>query len=646
MVLRILFGFIFILTSTFTPDQSARADDASDCQGTRSEAQIKGCSAIIKSGRLFGKQVSTQGLVVAYNNRASAYVSKGDFTRAIADYTKAIGLDPKFAQAYFNRGIAHSNQNSADKAIADYDKTISLNPRFTDAYNNRGLAYHFKGDYSRAITDYDKAIRINPKYATAYNNRGDAYEKKGNLDKASSDYNMALSLDPSHKAAHYNLKQLKSLTAAKNKQKQPQKTAQSSSVNKPAAQPKTVQKPSFKAGEKSFSVKIDSLKKASWQRLGLRVASLTKPLAQALGINETRGALIVSLTPSGPAHIIGLHPGDVLLRLDGQDLLDQKYPSTARTTTQDQAHQVTIWRAAKTPTQLFERLNHKASARDSSAMYMLAFIHERGIGMNKDKGLAFNWMQKAANGGDPLAMSELGAKYAYGQGTSKDDEKALSWYKKAAGKGNARAMNSLGFMYSVGRGTPKDLRQAASWFSKAADKGNLSASFNLARAYSSGKGIKKNDKTAARYIIKTLRGGHATAVKQMSGNAKAWSIPFRRELQRLMKSEGLYNGLVNGKFGPDTQRAIRNAVNSLPTKTLKQTSAEPTGKTMLVLYPELHIFSKPNLQAPRTGSLFKGDKVVIKQWQERKSGKWAKVCTKKKNLCGWVGADFLEDTPL
>jgi len=46
-------------------------------------------------------------LAVVYNNWGNAYYKKGQTDRAIADYGKAIGLDPKYAHAYNNRGNAY-----------------------------------------------------------------------------------------------------------------------------------------------------------------------------------------------------------------------------------------------------------------------------------------------------------------------------------------------------------------------------------------------------------------------------------------------------------------------------------------------------------------------------------------------------------
>jgi len=60
---------------------------------------------------------------------AQAYVnrgldSKGDFDRAIADFTQAIRLDPKYLEAYLYRAVAYQNKGDNDRAIADYSQLI------------------------------------------------------------------------------------------------------------------------------------------------------------------------------------------------------------------------------------------------------------------------------------------------------------------------------------------------------------------------------------------------------------------------------------------------------------------------------------------------------------------------------------------
>jgi hypothetical protein len=118
---------------------------------------------------------------LAYSSRGSAYVTKGDLDRAIVDYTEAIRLYPKYAEAYYNRGTAYAtkgdresavgdfNESNGDyaHALADYDEAIRLKPRWAEAYYKRGhvLSQNFpKGvRYGQATASYDEAIRLNPK---------------------------------------------------------------------------------------------------------------------------------------------------------------------------------------------------------------------------------------------------------------------------------------------------------------------------------------------------------------------------------------------------------------------------------------------------------------------------------------------------
>lgn len=62
----------------------------------------------------------------SYVDSGNAYRSQGEYEQAIADYTKAIELDPAYAAAYYNRGLAYDGQGDTEKALADYRKALDL----------------------------------------------------------------------------------------------------------------------------------------------------------------------------------------------------------------------------------------------------------------------------------------------------------------------------------------------------------------------------------------------------------------------------------------------------------------------------------------------------------------------------------------
>ena len=87
-------------------------------------------------------------------------------------YTRAISLNPVYAEAYNNRGVVKKNLSQYDAALEDYDQAIRLNPNLTEAYNNRGNVKKNLGQHQAALADYDRAIELNPADAGAYTNRG------------------------------------------------------------------------------------------------------------------------------------------------------------------------------------------------------------------------------------------------------------------------------------------------------------------------------------------------------------------------------------------------------------------------------------------------------------------------------------------
>ena len=65
----------------------------------------------------------------------------GDQRGAVADFSRAIGIDPELVQAYFNRGVAYAALEDFDRAIADYSAALRRSPAYAEAHYARGLAY-------------------------------------------------------------------------------------------------------------------------------------------------------------------------------------------------------------------------------------------------------------------------------------------------------------------------------------------------------------------------------------------------------------------------------------------------------------------------------------------------------------------------
>ena len=117
--------------------------------------------------------------------RTCLFIATEDYNEAIADFDRAIALDPEHFDAHYRRGLGYSNIGNYDKAIADFDKDIDLNPDYAGAYYERGFAYLNKDDYGAAIVDLDKAIELDADIDKAFGRREIvASERDGSLSAA------------------------------------------------------------------------------------------------------------------------------------------------------------------------------------------------------------------------------------------------------------------------------------------------------------------------------------------------------------------------------------------------------------------------------------------------------------------------------
>ncbi len=62
--------------------------------------------------------------------------------------------------------------------------------------------------------------------------------------------------------------------------------------------------------------------KRGW--IGVKIQEVTAEIADSMGLNGSKGALIASLTPDGPAAKAGVKQGDVVIRFNGQDINEMR----------------------------------------------------------------------------------------------------------------------------------------------------------------------------------------------------------------------------------------------------------------------------------------------------------------------------------
>ena len=130
-----------------------------------------------------------------YMQTGSDKGSAGDWIGAIADFTKAMELDPDFSYAYYMRGLAEAFLEDYDAAISDFTKFIEFDPNDPLGYSSRGNAKYLSEDNEEALADFNKAIELAADPGD-YSSRGDVFRALANYDEAILDYNRAIDLLP------------------------------------------------------------------------------------------------------------------------------------------------------------------------------------------------------------------------------------------------------------------------------------------------------------------------------------------------------------------------------------------------------------------------------------------------------------------
>ncbi len=69
--------------------------------------------------------------------RAQYEVRQGNYVTAVEILDQLIAYEPNNASNFMNRGLMHSHLQRYDEAMADYNKAIQLNPKLDQAYSNR-----------------------------------------------------------------------------------------------------------------------------------------------------------------------------------------------------------------------------------------------------------------------------------------------------------------------------------------------------------------------------------------------------------------------------------------------------------------------------------------------------------------------------
>jgi ankyrin repeat protein/Tfp pilus assembly protein PilF len=149
-----------------------------------------------------------------YNSAIQAYNAANDFynsgsndlehqnyNEAIANFTRALKIRPKFKEALNKLGWTYLLNGDKGKAKKIYKKAKTVDLDYYIKWNSKqwadlGDQQMNKIDYVKAIKSYREALKISPNYYRAWDRLGETYEQANQFDRAIKLYNQAIQTLP------------------------------------------------------------------------------------------------------------------------------------------------------------------------------------------------------------------------------------------------------------------------------------------------------------------------------------------------------------------------------------------------------------------------------------------------------------------
>jgi tetratricopeptide (TPR) repeat protein len=115
----------------------------------------------------------------------------------ISLFSRAIAVTAHNETGHLNLGVALEKAGRKTEAMAEYRKALQIEPKHADTHNNLANLLDDSGHPDEAQAEYLTALQIDPHYVAAHNNFGTLLVKLGRFDEAMKHYAEAVRLDPS-----------------------------------------------------------------------------------------------------------------------------------------------------------------------------------------------------------------------------------------------------------------------------------------------------------------------------------------------------------------------------------------------------------------------------------------------------------------
>jgi tetratricopeptide (TPR) repeat protein len=98
-------------------------------------------------------------LADVHRHYGNLYGNPDEYWAAIENYTRAVELDPAYAEVYYSRGVLYWREiGNHYRAIEDLTRVIEIDPSRAEAYFNRAMAYRARHEIECASADLERYL--------------------------------------------------------------------------------------------------------------------------------------------------------------------------------------------------------------------------------------------------------------------------------------------------------------------------------------------------------------------------------------------------------------------------------------------------------------------------------------------------------
>jgi tetratricopeptide (TPR) repeat protein len=511
--------FMVLLGSTSAPAETQKAVGPE--QACLGEGSIAACDQLINSGQLHGPDL-IQHLV----RRGTLLQGKHQYQRAIADFSSAIAIDPKYSFATYGfRGLAYESIGDLGSAVADYKAALSLAPNFPYYLKKLRSAEKKLSDLAKPRTNPSVIQRTDPSNDTKIAVLPTApSERRMALVIGNNGYQFALKLELAVPDATTMTTTLKErgfdVMSGYDLKRREMNRLISDFVNRLSADTVAV---IYYSGHgvqihgTNFLLPTD-INPEQESDVADDGVELGRVLEQVRATKAHFVLAIIDACRNNPfraaTRSIGGNRGLAPTTVNGAMILysagvDQEAVDKLTPTDTNGLFTGELVKMMQVPglsvQEMMRRIRNEVSRKaESIGRKQTPALYDEASG-------DFTFTPTATGKNGPGSDADLSAVELFQKGKASYDARnwseAMRFYRLASTRGNATAMAGISAMYHQGEGVRQDFTESLRWAKMAAEKGDLFAMAMVGVHYAGGEGVAKDCDVAKQWLKKAASGG-------------------------------------------------------------------------------------------------------------------------------------------